>query len=68
MGQTISEDEKTKKAWDHNAITPGTPFMDLLSASLRYWVVHKTNTDPSWKQVCLLIRLRHAFLSCLLPA
>ncbi|TFK27008.1 putative 5-3 exonuclease [Coprinopsis marcescibilis] len=49
MGKTVSDAEKEKKAWDSNAITPGTPFMDLLAASLRYWVVQKMNTDPGWK-------------------
>ena len=53
MGKTMTEDEKNKKAWDSNAITPGTPFMDLLAASLRYWVVMKMNTDPGWKDVCM---------------
>lgn|SRR6267142_1344104 len=51
MGKTISEDEKNKKAWDSNAITPGTPFMEFLAKSLRYWVVQKLNSDPGWKQV-----------------
>jgi len=51
MGKTVSEEEKNKVSWDSNAITPGTPFMDLLAASLRYWVVKKMNTDPGWKDV-----------------
>jgi 5'-3' exoribonuclease 2 len=51
MGKTISEDDKHKKPWDSNAITPGTPFMELLAKSLRYWVVQKLNSDPGWKQV-----------------
>lgn len=51
MGKVISDEEKHKEAWDSNAITPGTPFMDLLAASLRYWVVEKINTDPGWKDV-----------------
>ncbi len=53
MGKTVSEDEKNKTAWDSNAITPGTPFMDLLANSLRYWVVLKMNSDPGWKDVSL---------------
>ena len=53
MGKTISEEEKNKKSWDSNAITPGTPFMDLLASSLRYWVARKLNTDPGWKGVCI---------------
>jgi 5'-3' exoribonuclease 2 len=51
MGNTVSDETKNKKAWDSNAITPGTPFMDLLSASLKYWVSHKLTTDPGWKDV-----------------
>jgi 5'-3' exoribonuclease 2 len=51
MGKTLSEEEKNKESWDSNAITPGTPFMDLLAMSLRYWVVRKMNTDPGWKKV-----------------
>jgi 5'-3' exoribonuclease 2 len=51
MGKTLTEEEKEKKSWDSNAITPGTPFMDLLAASLRYWTVQKINTDPGWKNV-----------------
>ncbi|KAI0307366.1 XRN 5'-3' exonuclease N-terminus-domain-containing protein [Multifurca ochricompacta] len=51
MGKTISEDEKNMKPWDSNAITPGTPFMEFLARSLRYWVVQKLNNDPGWKQV-----------------
>ena len=51
MGKTVTQDEKEKKSWDSNAITPGTPFMDLLAASLRYWVVQKMNSDPGWKNV-----------------
>lgn len=50
------EDEDTlekvvQKTWDSNAITPGTPFMDILSASLRYWVAYKLNSDPAWEKV-----------------
>ncbi|TFY53636.1 hypothetical protein EVJ58_g9344 [Rhodofomes roseus] len=55
MGKTLSEDEKNKKSWDSNAITPGTPFMDLLASSLRYWVVQKMNTDPGWKEIQVII-------------
>lgn len=40
-----------KKTWDSNAITPGTPFMDILAACLRYWTAYKLNTDPAWEKV-----------------
>lgn len=57
MGKSVSDDEKNKTAWDSNAITPGTPFMDLLANSLRYWVALKMNQDPGWKNVCLTFRI-----------
>ncbi|CDZ98871.1 5-3 exoribonuclease 2 [Phaffia rhodozyma] len=55
MGHPVSEETKNKKSWDSNAITPGTPFMDLLAASLRYWVVQKMNTDAAWKNIQVII-------------
>ncbi|KAJ7368034.1 exoribonuclease 2, partial [Mycena albidolilacea] len=54
MGKEITEDDR-KKGWDTNAITPGTPFMELLASSLRYWVVEKMNSDPGWKNIQVLI-------------
>ena len=53
-GDTLNEDATEmaqKKTWDSNAITPGTPFMDILAASLRYWCAWKVNTDPAWEKV-----------------
>ena len=53
-GDDVHEDVHAainKKTWDSNAITPGTPFMDILAASLRYWVAYKLNTDPAWEEV-----------------
>ncbi|GAB7346968.1 hypothetical protein MBLNU459_g2021t1 [Dothideomycetes sp. NU459] len=44
-----------KKTWDSNAITPGTPFMDILAASLRYWCAYKLNTDPAWEKMKVVI-------------
>lgn len=32
----------------------GTPFMDLLASSLRYWVARKLNEDPGWAGVSLV--------------
>ncbi|KAF7981596.1 hypothetical protein HWV62_32650 [Athelia sp. TMB] len=55
MGKEITDDQKNKKAWDQNAITPGTPFMDLLASSLRYWVAKKMNSDPGWKGMQVII-------------
>lgn len=53
-GSVVHEDAEAmvkKKTWDHNVITPGTPFMDILAASLRYWCAYKVNTDPAWEKV-----------------
>ncbi|GAA98248.1 hypothetical protein E5Q_04931 [Mixia osmundae IAM 14324] len=55
MGKEVSDEYKDKKAWDQNAITPGTPFMDLLAASLRYWVASKLNSDPGWSKLQVVI-------------
>lgn len=44
-----------KKAFDSNSITPGTPFMDILALSLRYWCQYKLNTDPAWAKLKIII-------------
>lgn len=53
MGKEVSDEYRNEKGWDSNAITPGTPFMDLLAKSLRYWVRKKINEDPGWAGVRL---------------
>ena len=50
-----SEEMTVKKTWDSNSITPGTPFMEILAASLRYWCAYKFSTDPAWAQVKVII-------------
>ncbi|KAL9114015.1 MAG: hypothetical protein Q9227_001786 [Pyrenula ochraceoflavens] len=56
-GNTVasSEEEVVKKTWDTNLITPGTPFMDILALSIRYWVAYKLNTDPAWAELKVVI-------------
>ncbi|CAG8972536.1 hypothetical protein HYALB_00001228 [Hymenoscyphus albidus] len=49
------EEPEVKKAFDSNEITPGTPFMDILAASLRYWISLKLNTDPAWAKMKIII-------------
>ncbi|KAL4895826.1 XRN 5'-3' exonuclease N-terminus-domain-containing protein [Aspergillus ambiguus] len=53
-GQDLQE-EVIQKTWDSNVITPGTPFMDILAASLRYWIAYKLNTDPAWEKLKIII-------------
>ncbi|KAK4179995.1 exoribonuclease 2 [Triangularia setosa] len=48
-------EEVVQKAFDSNSITPGTPFMDILAASLRYWCSYKLNTDPAWAKMKVII-------------
>ncbi|KAI9892000.1 MAG: 5'-3' exoribonuclease 2 [Vezdaea aestivalis] len=54
-GEAESEPVKPKKTWDSNVITPGTPFMDILAMSLRYWTAYKLNTDPAWAKLKVII-------------
>ncbi|KAF5561388.1 5' 3' exoribonuclease 2 [Fusarium phyllophilum] len=56
-GNLTAESEETvlKKAFDSNSITPGTPFMDILALSLRYWCQYKLNTDPGWAKLKIII-------------
>ena len=51
----LADSMAQKKTWDSNAITPGTPFMDMLAASLRYWAAYKVSTDPAWEKVCNIL-------------
>jgi 5'-3' exoribonuclease 2 len=50
-----SLEDVVKKTWDSNVITPGTPFMDILALSVRYWVQWKLNTDPAWAKLKVVI-------------
>ncbi|OLY81139.1 5'-3' exoribonuclease 2 [Smittium mucronatum] len=52
FGETIIASEKP---WDSNCITPGTPFMEFLAVSLRYYVAEKLNTDPAWGNIKVII-------------
>ena len=62
----FAESVAQKKTWDSNAITPGTPFMDILAASLRFWAAYKVNTDHAWAKVCSPISLiRSPVLICI---
>lgn len=50
-----NEESVVKKTFDSNSITPGTPFMDILAISLRYWCQYKLNTDPGWAKMKIII-------------
>lgn len=50
-----SSEDAVKRAFDSNSITPGTPFMDILASSLRYWCAYKLSTDPAWASLKVII-------------
>lgn len=54
-GEIIDNAIRDKTQWDSNAITPGTPFMNTLAASLRYWIAYKVSSDPGWSEVKVII-------------
>ena len=43
------------RAWDANAITPGTPFMERLAFALHQWFQAKLSSDSTWSHVSTLI-------------
>ncbi|MBW0465257.1 hypothetical protein O181_004972 [Austropuccinia psidii MF-1] len=42
-------------SFDSNCITPGTPFMALLSEQLKYFINKKVSEDSGWKDVTIIL-------------
>lgn len=40
----------SKKAWDSNVITPGTPFMLRLADFIRFYIRKRIETDEAWQK------------------
>lgn len=49
------ETDETAANFDSNCITPGTPFMDLVARSLRYYINDRINNEPAWKQIIVIL-------------
>lgn len=48
-------DSEQSASFDSNVITPGTPFMQLVSDSLRYYIAHRMNAVPAWQNVKVIL-------------
>ncbi|KAG8347639.1 putative exoribonuclease 2 [Trypanosoma vivax] len=48
-----------KSRWDHNVITPSTPFMERLGVAVEWFIGKKVNEDPAWQKVAVVFSDSH---------
>ncbi|EPY31707.1 5'-3' exoribonuclease 2 [Strigomonas culicis] len=49
----------TRSRWDHNVITPSTPFMERVGAALEWFIMKKLNDDPAWQHLLVFLSDAH---------
>lgn len=54
--EVLPPDDAPREVSDPNIITPGTEFMEKLSAALEYYVRARLSSDPRWNGIKVLFR------------
>ncbi|RNC51790.1 putative exoribonuclease 2 [Trypanosoma cruzi] len=50
---------QTRSRWDHNVITPSTPFMERVGLAIEWFIMKKINEDPAWRHIAVIFSDAH---------
>ncbi|ESL10401.1 5'-3' exoribonuclease 2 [Trypanosoma rangeli SC58] len=50
---------QTRNRWDHNVITPSTPFMERVGLAIEWFIMKKLNEDPAWRHIAVIFSDAH---------